>query len=106
MAAEKSLLAKIREKELEMSVKIDEARNEADQAIEQARKESSVLLSSSEAEGKKEANEFLHREMKRIQGEADTIWAEATEEIKQVRETGEKNIPKAVEKIVAIVLSG
>jgi vacuolar-type H+-ATPase subunit H len=106
MAAEKSLLTKIREKELEMSVKIDEARTAADQAIEQAKKESSVLLSSSEAEGKKAASEFLRREMERIQGEADTIWAQAIEEVKKVRETGEKNIPNAVEKIVAIVLSG
>lgn len=106
MAAEKSILAKIREKELEMSVKIDEARNEADRAIEQAKKEASMLISSSEIEGKKASSEFLRKEMEKIQAEADTIGNHATEEVKKVRENGERNIQTAVEKIVAIVLSG
>ncbi|MCU0631792.1 MAG: hypothetical protein MUC66_02315 [Methanolinea sp.] len=106
MASEKSVLAKIREKELEMGVKIDESRSAADRVIEQAKKESSVLISSSETEGKKAASEFLRKEMEKIQGEADNIGIHAIEEVKKVRENGEKNIPKAVEKIVTIVLSG
>ena len=106
MATEKSLLTKIREKELEMSVKIDEARNNADRVIEDAKKKSAGIISSSEIEGKKAASEYLRKEMEKIQGEADDITIHAIEEIKKVRENGAKNIPKAVEKTVAIVLSG
>lgn len=106
MAEEKSLLKKIREKELEMSVKVDQARNEADQTLEQAKKESLALITTSETEGKKAANEFFLTELEKIRAEADHVQAEAKEEVKVVREKGEKNLPQAIERIVTIVLSG
>ncbi len=106
MVPEKSLLAKIREKELEMSVKVDQARSEADHMLEQAKKESLALIMTSETEGKKAAHEFFLKEMEHIQTEADHIQAVAKEEMKVVREKGEKNVPQAVERIVTIVLSG
>jgi vacuolar-type H+-ATPase subunit H len=106
MPVDKSFLAKIREKELEVSVKIDDARVEADRTIERAKKEALAIITSSEMEGKKAADEFLQGEMRRIQSEADHIRVLAGEEVKAVREKGEKNIGKAVERIIAIVLSG
>ncbi|MCU0628461.1 MAG: hypothetical protein MUE45_03070 [Methanoregulaceae archaeon] len=106
MPVEKSLLAQIREKELEVSVKIDDVRVEADRMIERARKESLAIITSSEAEGKKEADEFLRREMERVESEADHIRVQARGEVETVRKKGEKNLPKAVERIIAIVLSG
>ena len=106
MAEEKSLLKKIREKELEMSVKVDQARIEADHALEQAKRESQALIKTSEVEGKKAANDFFQSELEKIQAEADHVRAVAKEEVKAVREKGEKNLPQAVERIVAIVLSG
>ena len=106
MAEEKSLLKKIREKELEMSVKVDQARNEADQTLEQAKKESLALITTSETEGKKAANEFFLTELEKIRAEADHVQAVAKEEVAVVREKGEKNLPQAIERIVTIVLSG
>lgn len=106
MPVEKSFLAKIREKELEVSVKIDDVRVEADRIIEQAKKESLAIITSSEVEGKKAADEFLQGETIRIQSEADHIRVQARNEVKAVREKGEKNVGKAVERIIAIVLSG
>lgn len=106
MMEEKSLLKKIREKELEVSVRIDDVRVDADRMIERAKKESMGLLTSSEVEGKKAADEFLQRETKRIQSEADTIRVQAREEVRAVHEKGEKNLQKAVERIIEIVLSG
>jgi len=106
MPVEKSFLAKIREKELEVSVKIDDVRVEADRMIEQARKDSLAILTSSETEGKKEADVFLQRETERIELEADHIRLKAKEEVKGVREKGEKNLPQAIERIIVIVLSG
>lgn len=44
MPVERSLLAQIREKELEVSVKIDDVRVEADRMIERARKESLAII--------------------------------------------------------------
>ena len=106
MVPEKSLLAKIREKELEMSVKVDQARSEADHMLEQAKKESQALIMTSETEGKKAANEFFLTELEKIRAEADHVQAVAREEVKVVREKGEKNLPRAIERIVTIVLSG
>ena len=106
MVTEKSLLTKIREKELEVSVKIDDARMEADRMIERARKESQLILGASETEGKKAAGDFLRKEMERIQAEADQIRVQATREVESVRKKGEHRIPDAVEKIIAIILPG
>lgn len=106
MIEEKSLLTKIREKELEMSIQVDQARNGADETLEKAKKESLSLIAASEENGKKAANEFFQRELEKIKAEADQVRAQAREEVKAVREKGEKNVPQAIEKIVAIVLSG
>ena len=106
MMEEKSLLKRIREKELEVSVRIDDVRVEADRMIERARRESAAALASSEEEGKKEAGEFLRRETTRLQAEADAIRVHAREQVRAVREKGEKKIPEAVGEILAIVLSG
>jgi vacuolar-type H+-ATPase subunit H len=56
--------------------------------------------------GKKEADEFFQSELEKIKAEADKVRAQVREEVKAVREKGEKNVPHAVERIVAIVLSG
>jgi vacuolar-type H+-ATPase subunit H len=74
--------------------------------IELARKESLAIITSSEMEGKRAADEFLQRETRRIQSEADQIQVQAGEVVKGVREKGEKNLGKAVERILSLVLSG
>ena len=106
MPVEKSLLSKIREKELEVSVKIDDVRVEGDRMIEQARKESQAIITSSEMEGKKAADDYMEKEMKRVRAEADQIRGQAKEEVESVRKKGEKNVPKAVDRIIALVLEG
>jgi vacuolar-type H+-ATPase subunit H len=106
MATEKSFLTKIREKELEVSVKIDDVRVEADQMIERARKDAQAIFTSSETEGKKAADDYVQREMKQIQADAERTRFEAKGEVDSLLKKGEKNIPKAVEKIIGIMLSG
>jgi vacuolar-type H+-ATPase subunit H len=105
MATEKSLLQKIREKELEMSVKIDEARREADQNLARAKKESAAILNKSEEEARRSAEEYLKREMDKIRTEADIVRTQSGDEVRRARETGEKNLQKAVDRIVSIVLA-
>ena len=106
MTEEKSLLKKIREKELEMSIKVDQARTEADEMLEKAKKESLEIITASEVGGKKAAEEFYENELEKIQAEVDQVHAQAIEEVKIVREKGEKNLPKAIERIIAIILPG
>ena len=106
MAEDKSVLKKIREKELEMSIKVDQARNEADYALKEAKKKSLELITESEVRGKEEANEFYRSELEKINKEADEVRVAAKGEVTSVREKGEKNLPKAVERVVDIVLSG
>jgi vacuolar-type H+-ATPase subunit H len=104
METEKSLLQKIREKELEMSVRIDQERNKADQVLDQASREASTLLNREETEAEREAGEYLQGEMKRLNAEADHLRAERVHEITTIRDRGGKNLPGAVEKIVSLVL--
>lgn len=106
MATEKSFLTKIREKELEVSVRIDDVRVEADRAIDRAKKEAQAILTSSETEGKKAADDYLEKEMEQIQAEAERTRREAKDLVDSLLKKGEKNIPKAVEKIIGIMLSG
>jgi vacuolar-type H+-ATPase subunit H len=105
MAVEKSLLQKIREKELEMSVQIDQERNKADLMLDEASKEASALFNRSEMEARREADEFLQTEMDKVRAEADRLRASTVDEVRALRERGEMNLPRAVEKIISLVLS-
>lgn len=105
MATEKSLLQKIREKELEMSVKIDEARVEADQNLALAKQKATALSRQSEEEGKRAAEEFVRQEMERIRTVTDLVKTRSDEAIRAAREKGERHLHSAVERIVTIVLA-
>lgn len=106
MEEDKSILKKIREKEIEMSIKVDQARNEADYALKEAKKKSLELVAASELRGKEAADEFTRSELEKIHREADQVRAAAKDKVSSIRDKGEKNLPQAVERIVAIVLSG
>jgi vacuolar-type H+-ATPase subunit H len=104
MQTEKSLLQKIREKELEMSVRIDQERNKADQVLDEASREASALLNREETEAEMEAGEFLQGEIQRLGAESERLRATRIKEITVIRERGGKNLPTAVEKIISRVL--
>ena len=103
MAEEISVLQKIREKELELSIKTDETRREAEQIILEAKEGASKMIENSEREGKRAADEYYKKEMERINIEIEQLRKRSDEEAKLVRERGERNVPPAVEKIVRAV---
>jgi len=105
MIAEKSLLQKIREKELEMSVKIDEARSLADQHLSHVKKESLAILKQGEEEGRTAAEDLVKRETERVRGEVHILHAKADEEVQAIRMRGEANLRPAVERIVSLILA-
>ena len=105
MIMEKSLLQKIREKELEMSVKIDEARSLADQHLSRVKKESLAILKQGEEEGRTAAEDLVKRETERVRGEVHILHAKADEEVQAIRMRGEANLRPAVERIVSLILA-
>lgn len=103
MTTERSLLQKIREKELEINIQADEARREAEEIIARARKDADAILKNAEAEGKTGAEELTRREMEAITMEIEAMRSGGGDEIRTLREKGERNLGKAIEQIIYAV---
>jgi len=103
VTTERSLLQKIREKELEIDIQVDEARREAEEIIARARKDADATLKKAEAEGKTAAEELTRREMEAITTEMETMRSGGGDEIRTLREKGERNLGKAIEQIIYVV---
>ena len=103
VAEEKSLLQQIREKELMISIKIDETRREAEEVIINARKEASEMIEISERGGKKVAQEYFEKEMERLRKEIEQIRNQSNQQEISVRAEGEHNLPSAIDKIAKVV---
>jgi len=103
VAEEKSLLQQIREKEMMISIKIDETRREGEEIILNARKEASEIIETSEREGKKAAQEYFEKEMERIRKEIEELRNQSNQKALLVRAEGERNLPSAIDKIAKAV---
>ena len=103
MAEEKSLLGQIREKELMISIKIDETKREGEEVILSARKEASEMIETSEREGKKTAQEYYEKEMETLRKEIEQLRNQSNQQALLVRTEGERNLPSALDKIVKVV---
>jgi vacuolar-type H+-ATPase subunit H len=103
MVAEKSLLQQIREKELMISIKIDETRREAEEVILNARKEASEMIENSDREWKKAAQEYYEKEMEQLKKEIEQLKSQSNQQAMSVRAEGERNLPSAIDKIVKVV---
>ena len=103
MAAEKSLLQQIREKELTLSIKIDETRREAEEITLSARKEALDMIENSEREGKKAAEQYYEKEMENLKKEIEQLKSQGNQRAMSVRVDGERNVPLAIDQIVNVV---
>jgi vacuolar-type H+-ATPase subunit H len=103
MAEDKSLLQQIREKELTISIKIDETRREGEEIILHARKEASEMIETSEREGKKTAQEYYEKEMEKLRKEIEQLRNQSNQQALLVRAEGERNLPSAIDKIAKVV---
>jgi vacuolar-type H+-ATPase subunit H len=103
MAEEKSLLQQIREKELTISIKVEETRREGEEVILTARKEASGIIEISEREGKKAAQEYYEKEMEKLRKEIEQLRDQSNQQALLVRTEGERNLPSALDKIVKVV---
>lgn len=103
MTTERSLLQKIREKELEINIRVDEARREAENIIARARKDADEILKKAEAEAKREAEGLTRREMEAVTREVEAMRSGGGDEIRILKEKGERNVGRAVEQVVQVV---
>ena len=103
---DKTLLQQIREKELMISIKIDETRRGGDEIILNARKEASEMIENSEREGKMAAREYYEKEIEKLKEEIEQIRNQGNQLAMSVREKGERNIQRATEKIVKVIFLG
>ena len=103
VAEEKSLLQQIREKEMMISIKVDETRREGEEVILNARKEASEMIEKSEREGKTAAQEYFEKEMEKLKKEIEQLKDQSNQQALLVRAEGERNLPSAINKIAKVV---
>jgi vacuolar-type H+-ATPase subunit H len=99
VAEEKSLLQLIREKEMMISIKMDETRRQGEEIILNARKEASEMIETSEREGKKAAQEYYEKELEKLKKEIEQLRNQSNQNALLVQAEGERNLPSAIEKI-------
>jgi len=106
MSPEQSILQKIREKELEISARVEEIRSQSNALIEEAQQEAGEIIERFDAEGKEAALTYYNAEMQAIQSEIEVLNQETIEKRNDLQKSWEKNLPRAVEMIIQEVLSG
>ena len=103
MAEEPSVLQQIRRKEVELSVKADQARRDAEQIVADARKEAANILKKAEADGRQAADEYSNKRLAGVLNEVERLRRLGKEQADRIKQGGEQNLPEAVEKIVKAV---
>jgi vacuolar-type H+-ATPase subunit H len=104
MPAERSLLQRIREKELQLSIKLDMARRDSDEGVRTGLGEAAQMLQTAEQEAAREAEAVFKNEMEGIQREIGEMRDRGRSEADRERQRGEGNLEKAVERIVHHVI--
>ena len=101
--AEASVLQRIRRKEVELSVKADQARQESEQIVADARREAGDILKKAETDGQQAADEYSKKRLASVLDEVNDLKRRGTEEAELIKLSGEQNLSKATEKIVTAV---
>ena len=103
METEQSVLQQIRRKEVELSVKVDEARREAEQIIADAKRDAAEIVKNAEVEGIKAADEYCKKRQANIVNEIENLKKLGEEEANSAKMKGEQNLSKAIDTIVKVV---
>jgi vacuolar-type H+-ATPase subunit H len=103
MIQERSMLQKIRVKELALSATIDQARREAEEILQNAKNEAEEILKHAEEEGGKEANQLYKQEMDNAKQEVERLRQLSEKEATNARKEGEARVAAAVDYIVRTV---
>jgi vacuolar-type H+-ATPase subunit H len=104
MTEERTLLQQIREKELLLNIKIEDARRDAEDLILSARKEATEMIANSEHVEETTAKKYYEIEMEEIKKEITQLRSDSDRQAISVRENGERGLPLAIDKIIKSVL--
>ena len=104
MTTEKTLLQQIRERELLLNIKIEDTRREADEIILAAEREASAGIEATEQAEAASARTYYEREMGTVQREVEMQREQGNRQALSIKEAGERNLPRAIEKIIKSVL--
>jgi V/A-type H+/Na+-transporting ATPase subunit G/H len=103
---EPSVLQQIRKREVELSVRADQARRDAEQIVADAKREAADILKNADVDGRRTAEEWHKEQLASVLEEVDKLHRSGEDEVKTARLKGEQNLPKAIDKIVNVVISG
>ena len=103
-AQSSSLLMQIRQKELEISGKVLEAKKKAEGIVAEARKKAAVIVQEADEKGITQAQEFYKKEMSEANAQAKEIEASTVNKVADIEKAGEKRIDEAVSYIVNQVM--
>jgi V/A-type H+-transporting ATPase subunit G/H len=106
MVDEKTLLQQIRDKEEQVSKKINVIKQETETAIATARGEAEKIIRDAEESGKSAAGELYRKEKEKFQIQVEDLKKEAAAKAEAAKTHGEKNLNSAVETIVNYVTMG
>jgi vacuolar-type H+-ATPase subunit H len=101
-----SVLQQIRKREVELSVRADQARRDAEEIVADAKREAADILKNAEADGRRTAEEWHKEKLASVLEEVDKLHRSGEDEVKTARLGGEQNLSKAIDKIVDVVISG
>lgn len=100
---EPSVLQQIRRKEVELSVKADQARRDAEQIVADAKREATAILKEAEIDGTQAADEYYKKRLAGVLKEVEELKRLGKEEAALIKQGAEQNLSKATEKIVRAV---
>lgn len=103
---ETDVLESLKQKEEELDNLLKEARKRALRIKEDALLKAEALRISKSKELNAVLEEYKKGEMEKINKEAEEILADAAKRCEELRHTAEKNMEKAVEKVVQHVIEG
>lgn len=103
MKTEKALLQQIREKELLLNIKIEDARREAEQKLTGVKEEARVLIETSEKEEEANSRAYYETEMEKLREEIGEFKGQAEKQTQIVKEQGERGLPRAISLIIRSV---
>jgi vacuolar-type H+-ATPase subunit H len=103
MSGQKTLLEQIREKESELNKQLELVTDKAESIVSDARRRSERIIGDAEAKGRELAAEHYRGGKAKIDLEVEAIKGREAKEAQALRESGEKNLPSAVELIIKAV---
>jgi vacuolar-type H+-ATPase subunit H len=99
-----SPLQAIKQKELDLRQRVEEARRQAEAKIQAARREAEQTIDQADREGRAEAEALYQRGIEEAQREAEAILAAAHEEAAALHRRATAKLDDAVEQIAELVL--